>query len=237
VAKKAKTPRPPVQAPKRRETKSGGLGAMPRWALVVGALVAAAVVVGVVLATSGGGDDDGASGVQAAMTAAGCTYREVPPRPPKNGTDFHADVPTLGTNPRWSTDPPSAGSHWVQWAVWGFYRAPVDRRRVVHNLEHGGVVMWWGPDVPRATVDQLEAFYRESPNSMFGTPDPTLGNEIVLTAWTGPADYRAGEYGTGHIARCTEFDQAAFEAFRDAYRLNGPEELPESANEPGVGPS
>ena len=31
-------------------------------------------------------------------------------------------------------------------------------------------MIWWGPKVPTSTVDQLEAFYRESPNSMLGTP-------------------------------------------------------------------
>ena len=29
-------------------------------------------------------------------------------------------------------------------------------RQVVHNEEHGAVVIWWGPKVAKATVDQLE---------------------------------------------------------------------------------
>jgi hypothetical protein len=67
---------------------------------------------------------------------------------------------------------------------------------------------------------------------------PKLGDKIVLTAWTGdPARYyKSGHYGMGHIATCTEFDQDAFEAFRDAYRGDGPEGVPVSASEPGSGP-
>jgi uncharacterized protein DUF3105 len=240
VAKKAKTPRPPVQAPKRRDTRSGGVGSVPRWALVLIALVAAGAVVAVVVAVSGGsgGSSGGSDDVKSAMTAAGCTVKDVKPFPPKNGRDFHADSPTLTTKVRWSTFPPSAGGHYGLWQKWGFYRAPINPRRAVHNLEHGGVVIWWGPKVPQSTVDQLEQFYRESPDAMLGTPVAGLGNTIALTAWTGdPATYyRDGDYGMGHLATCTAFDQKAFEAFRDAYRGKGPEGIPASQNTPGSGP-
>ena len=246
MANKSKTPRPPVQAPKRRDTKSGGLGALPRWALVLIAVVAAGIVVGVIFAVSGGGgnggDSAGSSDVKAAMTAAGCTIRDVKPLPPTknvNSGGYHADSPTLTTKVKWSTDPPSAGGHYPLWAVWNFYRAPQNPRQVVHNEEHGGVIMWWGPKVPASQIDLMEKFYRESPNSMLGTPYAKLGNKIALTAWTGdPAKYyRNGNYGIGHIAICPRFDETAFKAFRDAYRGKGPEGIPESSNTPGSGPT
>jgi hypothetical protein len=172
------------------------------------------------------------------MAAAGCTLREVAPLPPKNRVNFHDDVPTLTSKVAWSTDPPSAGGHYPSWAVWGFYRAPINPREVVHNLEHGAMVIWWGPQVPTSTVDELERFYRESPNSMFGTPYPGLGSRIALTAWTGDRAtyYRDGDYGMGHIAVCRKFDQDAFEAFRDEFRGKGPEGIPADANTPGSGP-
>jgi len=240
VAKKAKTPRPPVKAPQRRDTKSsGGLGSVPRWAIVAGAVALVAIVAGVALAVSGGGGgSSGDSSVANAMKAAGCDYKTVAPLPPKNKTNYHADSPTLATKVKWSTFPPSAGGHYGAWAVWGFYRTPVNPRQVVHNLEHGAVVIWWGPKVPSSTVDQLEAFYREKPNSMFGTPIAGLGNKIALSAWTGDPSkyYRDGNYGEGHLATCTKFDEKAFGAFRDAYRGKGPEGVPESSNTPGSGP-
>jgi hypothetical protein len=238
MAKKARTPRPPVQAPKRRETKSGGLGSLPRWALVVAFVVLAGIVAAIAFGVAGGGsDEDGNTELAAAMTAAGCTLREVKPLPPRN-SNYHGDAPTLTTNTRWSTSPPSAGGHYPAWSIWGFYRAPVNPRQVVHNLEHGGVAIWWGPGVPAATIDQLETFYREDPDGMIGTPFTGLGNRIALTAWTGNPStyYRDGDYGMGQIAICTKFDQAAFEAFRDAFRGEGPEGVPTSANTPGSGP-
>ena len=203
-------------------------------------MLAVAVLVAAVLAAF-----SGETSVAAAMRAAGCTYRDVKPYPPKEANNYHDDFPTLQTKGRWSTFPPAAGGHYRLWAVWGFYRRPVNPRMAVHNAEHGGVLIWWGPRVPAATVAQLERFYREQPTGMLGTPVAGLGARIALTAWTAdPAwkgdpglAYLHGYYGMGHIAVCTRFDQAAFAAFRDAYRGHSPQGFPLSGDRPGCGPA
>ena len=228
-----------VQAPRRRDTKSSNpLAEVPRWVwFVTVGVIAGVVLIGFILASGGSSTD-----AKAALLAAGCTYKDVKPLPPKKDpTNYHADVPTLSTPTKglWSTSPPSAGAHYGLWAVWGFYRTPVNPRQVVHNEEHGAVVIWWGNKVPKSTVDQLESFYNQQPDGVFGTPYPALGDKIALTAWTGnPADYyRNGNFGIGHIAVCSKFDQKAFDAFRSAYRGKGPEGIPLSADEPGMGPN
>jgi hypothetical protein len=240
IAKKARTPPPPrkVQAPQRRDTKTASgkkLPSVPRWGLAAGGAVIVGVIVLIVLLAASGSS----ASLQKTMIAAGCTYRDVPPLPPKKDpTNYHADVPTLTSKVKWSTSPPSAGAHYGIWAVWGFYRSPVNPRQVVHNEEHGAVVIWWGPKVPSSTVDQLEAFYNQQPDGVFGTPYAGLGDRIALTAWTGDTSryYRNHYYGIGHIATCAHFDQKAFAAFRSAYRGKGPEGVPLSSDEPGMGP-
>jgi hypothetical protein len=247
VPKKAKTPRPPsVQAPKRRDSKparASGLAALrPYWPWIATGAVAIAALVIVVVATSGGGGSGTSSAnVKQAMVAAGCTYRDVKPLPPKKDpTNYHSDVPSLTTPTKglWSTSPPSGGAHYGAWAVWGFYRQPVNPRQVVHNEEHGGVIIWWGPKVPGSTISKLESFYAEKSDGMFGTPYAALGNKIALTAWTDPRGsyYRNGDYGLGHIAICSGFNQKAFAMFRDAFRGKGPEGIPLSSDTPGSGP-
>jgi hypothetical protein len=243
--KKARTPNPPrtVQAPKRRDTKSSNpLAEVPRWVWFASVgVIAGVVLIGVILASGGSSSD-----AKAAMLAAGCTYKDVKPLPPKkdpNGISggYHSDVPSLKTPTEglWSTSPPSGGAHYPAWAVWGFYRTPVNPREVVHNEEHGAVVIWWGSKVPKSTVDQLESFYNQQSDGVFGTPYPSLGNKIALTAWTAlPGNYyQHHNYGIGHIAVCSAFNQKAFAAFRDAYRGKGPEGIPLSADEAGMGPS
>jgi hypothetical protein len=249
VAKKVRTPtpRPRQQGPQRRDSRTGGgppfrpLGLNKRGLLAgIGVGVVAGAIILVVVLTRGGSSAPPArpAKVVNALSAAGCTLREVKPLPPKDGKNFHADVPALTTKVKWSSFPPSGGGHYQLWAVWGFYREPVNPRLVVHNLEHGAVVMWWGQSVPRATVDELNRFYSESPDGMFGTPITGLGNKIVLTAWTGEPSkyYRNGNYGLGQLATCTHFNEKAFAAFRDAFRGKGPEGIPLSYDKPGMGP-
>jgi Protein of unknown function (DUF3105) len=247
VAKKARAPKPPVQAPKRRDgskrprTDAGGLAAIPAWGWAIGGAAIVAIVAIVVVTNKSSSSAAGSASVKSAMISAGCTYRDVKPFPPKKDpTNYHADVPTLSTPTKglWSTFPPSGGAHYGLWAVWGFYRQPVNVRQVVHNEEHGAIVLWWGPKVPASTVNQLEAFYQQQPDGVFGTPIAGLGNKIALTAWTGDPNkyYRNGYYGIGHLAICPHFDQSAFATFRKAYRGKGPEGIPLAADEPGCGP-
>jgi len=261
MPKKAKTPRPPrpVQAPQRRDARQrngnrlAGAGGVPRWVWLVGIAVVAAIVAAVIALTGGSGKASAAK-VKQTMLAAGCTYEDMKPLPPKTKSygGYHADVPTLtkSMNGLWNTFPPAAGGHYPLWAVWGFYTQPVNPRQVVHNEEHGAVVIWWGPKVPASTVAKLRAFYNEpipggAGDGMFGTPlvakinGKSLGDKIALTSWTGDPThyYEAGDYGVGHVAICPSFNENAFKTFRDAYRGHGPEGIPLADDEPGMGPT
>jgi Protein of unknown function (DUF3105) len=243
--KKPRTPPPPsrpVQAPQRRRpaSRSGDdLGLRHRrllyYAAGGGAVVLVAIVLFVVL---GGGSNANAEAVASAMTKAGCTYKTVNAYVPK-GQGTHVD--SLTAKLPWNTDPPSNGQHYPEWAVWGFYTQPVNPRMVVHNQEHGGVILWWGSQVPSSTVSRLKAFYDEQPVASFGTPYPKLGSKIAITAWTGdPTEYQQnGYYGQGHIGVCSSYTAAtktAFETFRDAYRGKGPEGIPLCDDHPGDSP-
>jgi hypothetical protein len=240
--KKPKTPPPPrrVQAPQRRHDRPDDMGARQRKMLyaVSAAGIVALIVVVAIVALAGGSSGPNDKKVAGLMTAAGCSFKTVDASVP--GGQTH--VASLTKKFPWNTNPPSNGQHYPEWAVWGFYTEPVNPRMVVHNEEHGGVILWWGTKTPQATVDRLRAFYDEQPTGSFGTPFANFGSRIAITAWTGnPSKYqRNGYYGQGHIATCLTYDTAtkkAFEAFRDAYRGHGPEGIPLSADQPGMGPT
>src|SRR5262245_34923724 len=232
VAKKSRTPMPPrrpVQAPQRRSGKGAAptAGTKDRrmtWLVIFAAsgIVLLAVVVAVILLTGGGGKSSEES-VTATMEAAGCTVQNVPAGSRKHVTSLDAKV-------KYPTTPPAAGSHYFSPAIWDFYTTPANPIQVVHNLEHGGVALWWGDKVPASTVDRLRAFYADSPDAMIGTPLPSLGNKVAISAWTSPE----GGTGTGHVAVCGDFDENAFAAFRDAYRGQGPERFPVDQMRPGT---
>ena len=197
-----------------------------------GIVALVAVVLFVALGGSGATND---KAVAAAMTNAGCSIKTVKAHVPA-GQGTH--VNSLTANDHWNTSPPSNGQHFPEWAVWGFYTEAVNPRQVVHNEEHGGVILWWGSKVPSSTVAALNAFYNEKPGGVFGTPYPSLGSKIAISAWTGnPTSYqRNGYYGFGHLAICSTWGpkvKTAFTKFRDAYRGHGPEGIPLCDDQPG----
>jgi len=184
------------------------------------------ILLGIVIAVLllvGGGGKSGEDATTDTMKAAGCTVQNVTATSRKHVTSLSAKV-------KYNTIPPSNGSHYFSPAIWDFYTEPAKPLQVVHNMEHGGVVIWWGDKVPSSTVERMRAFYNESPDGMVGTPLPSLGNKVAITAWTAPA----GGTGTGHAAVCTSFDEDAFATFRDAYRGEGPERFPVEDLRPGT---
>jgi hypothetical protein len=185
-------------------------------------IVALGAVIAIFALTTGGGKDASPASVPETVRAAGGTYKTAKANSRQHVTSLDAKI-------KYNTDPPTTGSHYYSPAQWGFYTTPANPVQVVHNEEHGGVILWWGDKVPQSTIDQLKEFYDESPNAMFGTPYAPLGNKIAITAWTSPA----GGLGEGHVATFTTFNEKAFKAFRDAFRGKGPERFPVDILTPG----
>jgi hypothetical protein len=230
VAKKTRTPAPPrpVQAPQRRKDgKGGSTDGRSKWILIafgVSGVVGLAAVAAIIALTSGGsGDTANAANIAPTLEAAGCTFKTVKAKGRTHVTSLDAKI-------KYNTSPPSNGNHYFSPATWGFYGSAANPTQVVHNEEHGGVIIWWGDKVPQATVDELHDFYSSSPNGMLGTPYPKLGDKIALTAWTSPE----GGTGQGRIAICSGYNEKAFTAFRDAFRGKGPERYPLDTLTPGA---
>lgn len=238
MAKKKKPTAPPPRAKGPRQRPGPNDAARRRKLLFYGAgvsgiVVLAAVVIAIALA--GGGSS---KSLAETFRAAGCTFETVDAHVPKGG-QIHVNSLTADLSKSWNTFPPSNGQHYPQWAVWDFYTEPVNPRMVVHNEEHGGIVYWWGKDVPRSTVDGLRSLYEEQAVSVLGTPLAGLDGKVAVSAWTGdPARYgRNGYFGQGHVAVCPSWNddvRDAFRSFRDAYRGKGPEGIPTSQNQPGT---
>jgi hypothetical protein len=228
VAKKSRTPDPPkrpVQAPKRRDTPRGPAAAptpeQRRRIWLIAAIAGGTGLVGVIIAVivlvvggGGGGGKGSTSGLAKTMKAVGCTYNEYP-------SEGRAHVTSLDAKIKYKTFPPTSGKHYQTPALWGNYPDPVVEIQAVHNLEHGGLVIQYGPKVPKATVDKLNQFYNEDANALLMAPWSKLGNRIALSTWR-------------HASLCTRFDEKAFRAFRDKLRYHGPEAFPPSVLKPGM---
>jgi hypothetical protein len=217
-------PRPQGKPKRPGPPKSG----TDRRALLIAAAAGAVVVAigGIALAMANSGDD-GPGDARAALEAAGCTLEAKPAL-----AGVHSITSPEGTSDEWNTDPPTSGPHYEVTVIWGSYDEPVNQAQLVHNLEHGGVAIQYGDDVPAATVEQLESFVQENSRGVVLTPYPSLGDQISLGAWVTESASEP-EKGTAYLAKCGAFDEDAFAAFLDAYQFQGPERFPADQLLPG----
>lgn len=173
-------------------------------------IVVAAVAVGLAMALGGGGS------ASASLAAAGCTEQTYPSQGAKHALELEEGF-------SYNSYPPTSGQHSPQPALWGIYDRPVPLTASTHNLEHGGVAVQYGKDVPQETIDEIRAWYEADPAGLLVAPlrGNALADKVALTAWT-------------QLAVCPGFNQAAFDSFRDQYRFKGPERLPAEVMQPGM---
>jgi hypothetical protein len=207
MARKVKTPPPPrrtVQAPKLRTApRDDTRNRKILYAIGASGFLMLAAVVGFLVFA---GDSDEAESAQGAITtlrAAGWTYQH-----PKSQGREH--VPELGEGFKYNTVPGTSGQHSNQTVIYGAYDDQISEINYVHNLEHGAVGMFFGPDAPEETVSAMQAFYAKDPSGLILAPDPRLGDQVALTAWT-------------HIAKGKTFNEELADTFVNEFGFKGPE--------------
>jgi uncharacterized protein DUF3105 len=162
------------------------------------------------------------------LETAGCTVQAVKSLP----SNDHSVLTPTGTSKKWNTNPPTNGPHYAVPLVWGAYTDPVNLAQAVHNLEHGGIYIFYGNKVPESTVNELRTFYDKHTEATILAPLPRLGNKIALGAWTTESANQP-DNGIARLVKCTNFDDKAFSAFFAAYQGKGPERFPMSSLLPG----
>jgi hypothetical protein len=114
---------------------------------------------------------------------------------------------------RYRADPPTSGPHATTVTPPGFYLAPQRADTLVHALEHGNIVIYYGtltPEEARAALEELARRFDGRWDGLVVVPRPEAGAEITLTAWR-------------RALRLREYDPNAVAAFVDAHRGRGPE--------------
>lgn len=218
--------KPRVKAPKQRAGSSNQSDSRRR-TLTIGAAIAGIVLGFVVVAVllgvmrGGGGTDEEA--LAAKFEAAGCTFKSAPAL-----EGVHSVRQPGGTSPKWNTDPPTTGPHYGVAAIFGLFEEELEIARIVHNLEHGGIYILYGKDVPEATVDELRDFYDSHKTGTVMAPLDRLGDKFALGAWV--VD---GDTDNGFLAKCGEFDEGAVSSFFRSLQFRGPERFDPSQLQPG----
>ncbi len=86
----------------------------------------------------------------------------------------------------YNSDPPTSGPHMPGIASWGSYTTVQPDELLVHNMEDGGVIVWYdmGTEAENAAAVDLLSEVTRGYNRIVIAPRENLGTPFVLTAWT-----------------------------------------------------
>ena len=111
----------------------------------------------------------------------------------------------------YNTDPPTSGPHFDDWAPAGIYEAPIPDGNLVHNLEHGQIVIHHR-DATQEELAPITAAVGADAVGVVMSPRPGSPFAFTLTSW-------------GRAQVCSEIPANApelIEAFIDAHRGQPP---------------
>jgi len=117
--------------------------------------------------------------------------------------------------PPYNSDPPTSGWHTAELAPWGSHLEPLHDQRLLHNMEDGGVILWYASgseDENRAHVAALEAVVAGRYARVVIAPRDAMPTAYALTAWQrlqrfvaidepGMREFLAAYHGLDHHSR------------------------------------
>jgi len=110
----------------------------------------------------------------------------------------------------YNSDPPTSGPHYVQPAEAGFYDEALTDEQLVHNLEHGYVVIWYNcVKLDESACNDLKANIKPVINDVNGikviaSPRDSIDVPVAMTSW-------------GRLLKMETFDAVQARAF---YKTN-----------------
>ena len=130
----------------------------------------------------------------------------------------------------YNSTPPTNGPHWPvgdQAPVpAGFYDAAQAPEAVIHNLEHGQIVIWYSPEAPQQVKDDIEAIVEQEPADTVATPYAEAEEfDFYLTAWNKLPDEPKDSFGTGYLQGCNAVSQDVVDEFRTKHQGKSPEPI------------
>lgn len=118
-------------------------------------------------------------------TTAGCAIGSFEEQEPEHVREVSPDD--------WNSFPPTSGKHYDRWAPFGVYDETIDDGFTIHNLEHGGVAVWYGSDVAEPIVKAIDANIDDGEKWVMMPRDGIDG--IASSAWTKLLTCDAGALG------------------------------------------
>ena len=211
---------------RRIDAGSSGSGvSLPDWRLLaIGGVLLVGVVLIVLVVIFGGGANPNAG-----VTLPNDGGQHVSPGVDCRDPAQQNDQTGCGANP-YSSVPAASGPHWDPSGIanWGVYTTPQPETQLIHNLEHGGIVIWYDPDaVDQAGIDEMAAYVESQVATGLGGRF-----KFILSPWGGRVDLPSAIVVVAwrHELALDAVDMDAIRGFADASYLR-------FAPEPNGGPA
>ena len=200
----------PTQHEKLRREEERARKKQQRQMLWIGGGVALVVIVIAVIVLVSGVLNPPAPASPVAQAAGTVTCGAVQAFPELNRNHIQPHDP----HPDYNSNPPTSGWHWPNPQDWGIYTVQQFQEQLIHNLEHGGIVIQYN-NLPSSDVERLTNLVNRDSYHMILAPYSGLtgGVKVAYTAWT-------------HLQTCDGVDENAIRAFVNAFRDKGPELVP-----------
>ncbi|OMF21472.1 hypothetical protein BK133_28320 [Paenibacillus sp. FSL H8-0548] len=112
---------------------------------------------------------------------------------------------------------PTSGTHSPHDLKFGFYTEKPATEMLVHNLEHGDIIIYYRADAKPEIIDQLKFFvnFRKAGAGILAVPNEDIpaDKEVVVNAWT-------------KTMALDEYDEEKVATFIYTYINEGPEKIP-----------
>lgn len=205
----------------RSSAAGGGIPWMSLAALLVGAVVIGGLAYIVIQAFTG---SDGAS--SAAEKAELDDSPDLPGQyfPPQGRAHMAAgtvrpicEEGATDTSNCYNSNPPTSGPHDPRALEWGVYSEAQPKERAIHNMEHGGVVLWYNCESDRCTneiVPQLLDLMNEFEDDrrlIVMMPYPEMEPDTVaITSWTRLDKFSIDQFDADRLRRFVEKNERRF---------------------------
>lgn len=115
--------------------------------------------------------------------------------------------------PTYNSNPPTSGDHYADTEEWGISDTPLVVEKLVHNLEHGGIIIYYNCEKCDDLVLKLKDLTKRlaaKDRKVILTPNKNIDAKITLAAW-------------GYYDKMNDLDEDRIWKFFDDHINRGPE--------------
>lgn len=120
------------------------------------------------------------------------------------------------TYDQYNSNPPTSGPHAPKPADWGVHDERVPKEALVHNMEHGGVVIWYDCSAGAAPLDEAQCRELRDQLAAVAERNSEDGKRVAMVPYAG-MDHRIALTAWRTLDAFDQFDGERVQAFIDSF--------------------